>query len=133
MQKQDSKRFLDTWNLWSEFDAATHFATRCKIADKISGKMGDEDEKNFYEVFHNIIANTDNRCVQIEFHGFAARAMNGSFHIFFVDEDSIPIDYAFNVAFDDVPDTFTSLLNRYDSKKNSINTNMDGIVFHRRF
>lgn len=130
--KLDSNRFNIVWELWVEFEAATHFATKCKIADNIVFRLGDEDENVFYKKFRQIINYTDNKSVPSEFRAFAVKTTIGGFHVFFMDEDSLPIDYAYDVPQDEVVETFAKMVAEYDYRTYKVLNNDDGIIFHQK-
>lgn len=133
MQEVDSA-WIAQWDRWHDFNVSHHFATRCKIAENIRSMRDDIDEKKFDDGIRHVLENNINKDVSSEFKGFAIKIMDGeAFHIFFMDKDSIPIDYAFNVPSSEVIEIFKALVYRFNGAKASMIENGDGILFHRRF
>lgn len=138
--------YIAKMEAWDRFNKAVHFATKCKIAQDLRGfEFEDskafnfdstENSRFFYKEFSSMI-HAAGVPIPCEYSGFVIQSENdpNSFHVFFIDEDSIPINAAFDVDVDDVLGVFEGMLQtRRDNfnsplKESYYKVNEDGIMY----
>lgn len=131
-----SKTYTELYNIWLAFDAAEHFATKVKIAKEIASvEYLDEEVRAVNESLRKMISDGEH-LFQEEYSAFVVKSWdytftwNGSFNLFFVDEDGLPIEMAMNLTQDQVFDTFKGMIVRTSANDTTCVKNADGILYH---
>lgn len=131
-----SKTYTELYDLWLAFDAAEHFATKVEIAkDMASVEYLDEEVRAVNESLRKIIWGGAH-LFQPEYRAFVVKAWdytftwNGSFNLFFVDEDGLPIEMALNLTQEEVIEAFKGMVVRTSASNVTCADNSDGIRYH---
>lgn len=132
-----SKTYTELYNLWLAFDAAEHFASKTKIAEDIASvEYLDEEVRAMNDILRKMTTTWgDGNLFQVEYRAFVVKAWdysftwNGSFNLFFVDEDRLPIDMALNLTEEQVLDAFKGMIVRTSVDVGGAETNADGVYY----
>ncbi len=131
---------IDTFSLFNEFDGLSHFADKAVMAERISRSMLQVDSRMMYDP-NSTLPSVDEELRKIlvecshvlprEFNVFAIRNMDGNYHVFFMDEDGLPINATFDVAATEILDAFRMMCVRASLPSADYDMTPNGVHFHR--
>lgn len=131
--------YVNTYELWLEFEKLEHFADKCKLAEEIASSMWQDDSRAMYDplldcaVLNKALhfgAKKNSYLYPQEYSAFTVRTLEGLYHVFFIDEDRLPICAVFDVAEENVYPTFKTMVVRTSLNDMGCADTESGVRFH---